>query len=264
MIKYSVLASGSTGNSIYIGTENKNILVDAGISGRQLVESLAEINIMIEQLDGIFVTHEHFDHVRGIGVIARKYKIPLYMNYKTFCNLPKIVGIIDRSLIRIIDTGARQDIGGLEVESFGVSHDAAEPVGYIVSANNYNLSIITDLGYVSSAVKERIRGSHAFIIETNHCVEMLRMGSYPWSLKMRILSDLGHLSNDDAADALVDVITDDTERVHLFHRSQENNHRELARLTVIDILQRYRVDHERLKILDTYADQPTDIEIIGL
>lgn len=264
MIKYSVLASGSTGNSIYIGTENKNILVDAGISGRQLEESLAEINIMIEQLDGIFVTHEHYDHVRGIGVIARKFKIPLYMNYNTFCNLPQIVGNIDKSLIRIINTGGKQDLGGLEVESFGVSHDAAEPVGYTVSANNYNLSIITDLGYVSNAIKDRIRGSHAFIIEANHCVEMLRMGSYPWPLKMRILSDLGHLSNDAAADALVELITENTKRVHLFHRSQDNNQPDLARLTVVETLQRYNLDHERLKILDTHADQPTDIEIIGL
>lgn len=264
MIKYSVLASGSTGNSIYVGTEGRNILVDAGISGRRLKESLAEIDVMVEQLDGIFVTHEHDDHVRSIGVIARKYRIPLYMNYNTFCKLPKTVGNIDKSLIRIINTGGKQDLGGLQVESFGVSHDAAEPVGYIVSADNYNLSIITDLGYVSGAIKDRIRGSNAFIIETNHCVEMLRMGSYPWSLKMRILSDLGHLSNDDAADTLIDVITDKTLRVHLFHRSQENNHRDLARLTVIDTLERYKIAHERLKILDTYADQPTDIEIIGL
>ncbi len=264
MIKYSVLASGSTGNSIYVGTEGQNILVDAGISGRRLKESLAEVNIRIEQIDGIFVTHEHDDHVRGVGVIARKYGIPLYMNYNTFCKLPKTVGNIDKSLIRIINTGDKQNLGGLQIESFGVSHDAAEPVGYIISANNYNLSIITDLGYVSNAVKERIRGSNAFIIEANHCVEMLRMGSYPWSLKMRILSDLGHLSNDEAADTLVDVITENTRSVHLFHRSQENNQRDLARLTVIDTLERYLVAHEKLKVLDTYADQPTDIEIIGL
>jgi phosphoribosyl 1,2-cyclic phosphodiesterase len=258
-----VLASGSTGNSIYVGTEDKNILVDAGISGRRLEESLAEVKIMIEQLDGIFITHEHDDHVRGIGVIARKYRIPLYMNYNTFCNLPKTVGEIDQSLIRIIDTGGKYIIGGLAIESFGVSHDAAEPVGYIVSANDYNLSIVTDLGYVNNSIKERIKGSDAIIMETNHCVEMLRMGSYPWPLKLRILSAVGHLSNDDAADTLVDIITENTLRVHLFHRSQENNQRDLARLTVINRLEEYGVNHNKLKILDTYADQPTDMERIG-
>lgn len=263
MIKYSILASGSTGNAIYVGSQEKNILVDAGVSGRRMSELLAEIDVAIEELDAIFVTHEHDDHVRGVGVLARRYNIPIYLNYNTYQSLPKAVGSIDESLIKIIETGAEQRLGDMLIESFGVSHDASEPVGYILSVNGYRLSIITDLGYVSNRIKSRIKGSHAFIIETNHCVEMLQMGSYPWELKRRILSDLGHLSNDAAAEALAEIVTGDTELVHLFHRSQENNQLDLARLTVIETLERYQMIHDRLKILDTYPDQPTSLEIIG-
>jgi len=264
LIKYSILASGSTGNVIYIGSQEKNILVDAGVSGRRIAELLAEVDVTIEELDAIFVTHEHEDHVRGIGVLARRYNIPIYLNYNTFLSLPSSIGKIDESLINIIDTDGERQLGDLKIESFGVSHDASEPVGYIVSSNDYRLSIVTDLGYVSNKIKNRIKGSHAFIIETNHCIEMLQMGSYPWELKRRILSDLGHLSNDAAAEALAEIVTTDTELVHLFHRSQENNQLDLARITVIETLERYQIIHDRLKILDTYPDQPTSLEIIGI
>ncbi len=262
MIKYCILASGCTGNSIFVGASGINLLVDAGISGRKIEESLEKIEVNIKDISGVFVTHEHYDHIKGLGVLSRKYRIPIYLNHNTFINLPKCVGDIDESLINIINTGVVNDLGGLLIESFGVSHDAIEPVGYTFKVNNLKLSIVTDLGYVSQKIKDKIIGSNVFIFEANHNIDMVRMSSYPWSIKQRILSDVGHLSNEATGDALVDVITSETEIIYLCNLSKENNMRELAKLTVMNILNDHNITDEKVKIRDTYSDEPTKLEIL--
>ncbi len=262
MIKYSVLASGSTGNSIYVGSKDYNLLIDAGISGRRIEDGLKKIMVNPNDIDGIFVTHEHDDHIKGLGVISRKYKIPIYLNYNTFKNLPNCVGKIDDSLINIIKTELTSEFGDLKIESFGVSHDAIEPVGYIIKVRNLKLSIVTDLGYVNQKIKDKIKGSNAFIFEANHNIDMVRMSSYPWSVKQRILSDVGHLSNEATGEALAEVITTETEIVYLSHLSKENNIRELAKLTVKSILADNNITEDKIKIMDTYANEPTKLEII--
>lgn len=262
LIRYSVLASGSTGNSIYIGSKDYNLLIDAGISGRRIEEGLKKIGVNPYDINGIFVTHEHDDHVRGIGVYARKYRIPIFLNYNTYHKLPSCVGEIDESLINICDTGLIKEFGELQVESFGVSHDAIEPVGYIIREKNLKLSILTDLGYVSQKIKDKIKGSHVFLFEANHNVDMLRMSSYPWTIKQRILSDVGHLSNEATGEALVEVITSETRSVYLCHLSKENNMRELARLTIKNILESNNIFENDVRLMDTFPHEPTELEIL--
>lgn len=259
MIKYSILASGSTGNSIYAGNGEKNILIDAGLSGKKIEEGLSKIGVNPSDLDGIFITHEHDDHIKGVGVLSRRYKIPLYANEKTLESLPNYIGEIDDSLKTVFDTGAVLDLGDLQIETFGISHDAADPVGYILREENVQLSVVTDLGYINTKIKDKIKGSDAYVFESNHDVGMLRMSSYPWSLKQRILSDVGHLSNDAAGEALAEIITGNTNSVHLAHLSKENNLIELARLTVKNILEDFGITEADLKLLDTYPDKPTPL-----
>ncbi len=259
MLQYSVLASGSTGNAIYIGTERHHFLIDAGLSGKKVEDALSKIGIGISEINGVFITHEHDDHVKGIGVLARKYKIPVYANSNTLDSLPKSVGAIEESLIHRIDTGSILEFGPLAIESFPISHDAKEPVGYVFYRDKYKVSLVTDLGYVSSKIKEKIKGSDALIFEANHDIEMLRVSSYPWSIKQRILSDVGHLSNEAAGEALAEIITNNTQQVLLAHLSKENNLPELAHLAVRNILEDHGITDKDIHLLRTYFDKPTDL-----
>lgn len=262
MIKYSVLASGSTGNSVYIGTEKNNILIDAGLSGKKVEEGLRNVGVDPTQIDGIFITHEHDDHIKGVGVLSRKYHIPIYSNENTLERLPSTVGNIDESLKNVFETGSVKDFGDLQIESFAISHDAAEPVGYLFKENDLQLSLVTDIGYVSQKIIDKIKGSDAYIFESNHDVEMLRMSSYPWSVKRRILGDSGHLSNEDSGEALAKLISGDTQNVHLAHLSKENNMIELARLSVKNILEDYGITEEDINLLDTYPNKATNLKSI--
>lgn len=262
MIKYSILASGSTGNSIYIGSKDCNILIDAGLSGKRICESLDKVGVSISSINGILVTHEHDDHVKGLGVLARKYKIPIYANEETLNNLPKSVGNIEDSLLKVIETGKENNFGSLCIESFPISHDAVNPVGYTIKSKDIKISLVTDSGYVSEKIKNKIKGSNVYIFETNHNIEMLRMSSYPWSVKQRILSDIGHLSNESAGEALAEVITSDTKKIYLSHLSKENNTLEIARVSVENILREYGIGENQVKILDTYPDRPTKLDKI--
>jgi len=260
LIRYCVLASGSTGNSIYIGSEKHHFLVDAGLSGKRIEAGLKEIGVELKNLDGIFITHEHDDHIRGVGVLARKYNIPLYANELTLNSLPNHVGKIEESLKTIHDTGSMFEFGNLQVESFSISHDAVDPVGYVISQGNLKLSIVTDLGYVSEKIKQKIKGSDTFIFEANHDVAMLRMSHYPWNIKQRILGDSGHLSNESSGEALTDVITNETQKVYLAHLSRENNLPEIAHLTVRSILNDYGISEKDIQLMKTYYDKGTALE----
>jgi len=237
-IRFSVLASGSTGNAFYVETDRNSLLVDAGLSGKQMEQLFKQIDREMKQLSGILVTHEHSDHIKGLGVIARKYKLPIYANEKTWRAMEGLIGDIPTEQKFIFQMGTVKSFGDIEVESFGVSHDAAEPMFYVFHYEGKKLVLITDTGYVSDRMKGIIKNADVFVFESNHDVEMLRMGHYPWNIKRRILSDVGHVSNEDAAIALADVIGDKTKRVYLAHLSQDNNMKDLARMSVTQILER--------------------------
>lgn len=258
-MKVSVLASGSTGNSIYIEDGDFNCLVDAGLTGKKIEELMKSIGRDIKQVKNIFVSHEHIDHIKGVGVLARKYKIPVYANKETWSAMGGI-GQIPSELCFDFDKGAVKSFGGLDVFSFGISHDAINPQFYTFESNGKKLSILTDTGYVSDKMIDYIKNSDTLIYESNHEETMLMASSYPWKTKQRILSDKGHLSNNDAANYLPRIIGANTKNIYLSHLSLENNTKDLAALTTRNILEANDYDCEKdINILDTDPNQATDL-----
>ena len=251
-LRISVLASSSSGNATYIETPKRKILVDAGLSGKKVANLMASINRKLEDVDTLLVTHEHTDHVKGVGVLARKYHMDIYANEKTWQAMAKKIGKVPDEQKHIFEMGKTMTFDDLDVESFGVSHDAAAPQFYEFHHDGRSFVILTDTGYVSDHVAGVIKNANGYLFECNHDLEMLRYGRYPWALKQRILSDKGHLSNEDGGHALADIIGNQTKQIYLGHLSQENNMKELAHLTISQMLkaQDLGVDHD-FKILDT-------------
>lgn len=260
---FSILASGSTGNAIFISTAKTRLLVDAGLTGKKLEELLHQIGQHPKDLDAILITHEHSDHIKGLGVLARRYKIPIYANAQTWLELEKACGPIDLEQKFHFERGEILTLGDVEIESFGLSHDAREPMAFCFHHEGKKLGIATDLGYVSEKIKGILKGAHVLIFEANHDVHMLLSGSYPWHIKRRILSDVGHLSNEDSGEALAEIITEATSRVYLAHLSQDNNMRELARMTVEQILKGAGIEvGQQVRLYDTYPDRPTPLAVL--
>ena len=257
-LEFSVLASGSTGNAIYVGTEKHKLLVDAGLSGKKLEELFAKAHLDPKDLDGLLVTHEHSDHIKGLGIFARRYKLPIYANAKTWQAMSGLIGEIPVEQKFQFDMDSVRTFDDLDVESFGVSHDAAEPMFYVFHHEGKKLSIATDLGYVSDRIKGTIRDSDMLVFESNHDINMLMMGRYPWNVKRRILGDMGHVSNEDAGAALADVIGDQTKRIYLAHLSKDNNMKDLARLSVQQTLEQHGFAvGEQIDLFDTDPTAPT-------
>ncbi|OIJ17030.1 MBL fold metallo-hydrolase [Anaerobacillus alkalilacustris] len=259
-LTFSVLASGSSGNAIYVATEKKRVLVDAGLSGKAMDQLFKKIDCCPSELDAILVTHEHSDHIKGVGILARKYQIPIYANEKTWKAMEPALGNISTDQKFIFHMEETKSFEDLDIESFGVSHDAAEPMFYVFHHEGKKLSVITDTGYVSERMKGTIKDSDVYIFESNHDMNMLRMGKYPWSVKRRILSDVGHVSNEDAAIAMSEVIGTKPTRVYLAHLSQDNNMKDLAHLTVKQTLAEQGLEvGKSLKLFDTDPAKPTEL-----
>lgn len=256
--KVSMLASGSAGNVTYIETPEHKVLVDAGLSGKKIENLMQSIGRSLADVDKMFITHEHTDHLKGVGVLARKYKMEVYANEGTWAAMDGKVGVIPEEQKRIFAPNSTQLFGDLDVESYQVSHDAADPQFYAFHHHNKTFAMLTDTGYVSERVSAMMRNADAILMEANHDVEMLRYGSYAWSLKQRILGDEGHLSNEDGAENLAQVIGGRTKQIYLGHLSQENNQIPLAHLTVEQILQAHdlNVGHD-FALLDTHPDRAT-------
>ncbi len=262
-LQFSVLASGSTGNAFFVEDGNHSFLVDAGFSGKQMEGLFEKIDRDISKLSGVFVTHEHSDHIKGIGVIARKYKLPVYANEKTWRAMEGMVGEIPVEQKFIFNMETVKSFGATDIESFGVSHDAAEPMFYVFHNGGKKIVLITDTGYVSDRVKGIISNADTYVFESNHDVQMLRMGRYPWNIKRRILSDVGHVSNEDAALAMSDVVGDNTKRVYLAHLSLDNNMKDLARMSVTQTLAgRGIVIGEQFDLYDTDPKIPTSLTAV--
>ncbi len=258
-MKISVLASGSTGNSIYIENNNFKCLVDVGITGKKLVENLEKINVDIKDITHIFVTHEHIDHIKGVGVLARKYNIPIYANKLTWENMS--VGDISTDLKFHFEKDEEKTFEEITVRSFGVSHDAVNPQFYTFENAGKKVSILTDTGYISEKMIDYIKNSNTLVYETNHEENMLLSCSYPWKTKQRILSDKGHLSNVDAANYLPKIIGDNTKNIYLAHLSKENNTKDLAYMTTTSVLEEYGFNCQNdIKILHTDDEEPTEIK----
>ncbi|MFT8361534.1 MAG: MBL fold metallo-hydrolase [Sporolactobacillus sp.] len=262
-MQISVLASGSTGNSLYIESGQQHLLVDCGLSGKKMIDLLAQIDRLPEDITGILVTHEHSDHVKGLGVFARRFHTPVFANAKTWEAMPGLIGEIPNEQKFNFQANTIKDFGPLSIESFSVSHDAADPMFFMIHEGDKKVALLTDLGYVSEHIKGMISDADAYIMEANHDTEMLMMGPYPWSVKQRILGDTGHISNEESARALTEVIGGHTQRIYLAHLSRDNNMKELAHLSVGQRLETMglRLGHD-LALLDTDPDHATCLAAI--
>ncbi len=228
------IASGSSGNCIYTGTDNTGILIDAGISAKRIEQGLASIDRNIKEIKGIFVSHEHSDHIKGIGVLARKHHIPIYGTKGTIEAIKhtSCLGVIDEDLYHVIKAEEDVQIDDLVVKPFRISHDAAEPVAYRMECGSKSAAIATDLGFYNQEIVDKLQNLDVLLLESNHDTHMLQVGGYPYPLKQRILSDRGHLSNESAGKLLCHLLHDDLKAVFLGHLSKENNYEELAYETV--------------------------------
>lgn len=238
------LFSGSSGNSTFIASNNAKILVDAGLAGKTIEKALSSIHQSPNDIDGIFVTHEHIDHIKGVGVLSRKYDIPIYTNESTWKAMSKNIGKIKEHNIKII-LNDYVNIKDMDIVSYKISHDAIDPRGYEICSENKCACIATDLGFLSKELKEILYNADVILLESNHDVEMLKFGPYPYNLKRRILSKIGHLSNDDCGKAILDIINNKFKKVILGHLSKTNNYPELAYQTVINILNDNKVNLNR-------------------
>lgn len=224
------IASGSSGNCIYVGSDTTHLLVDVGISGKRTEAGLKELGLKMEDIDGIFITHEHSDHIAGLGVLARKYGTPLYATKGTIQAIQKTttLGRIPEELFHPVRADEKIIIKDMVCNPMKISHDAAEPVAYRLQHGKQRVGIVTDLGTYNEYTVESLRGMDALLLEANHDIKMLQVGPYPYHLKQRILGDRGHLSNERAGQLLCSLIHDNLKAVMLGHLSKENNLPELA------------------------------------
>jgi len=231
-LAFCPLYSGSSGNATYIASARTRLLVDAGLPGRTLEQALSAIHAQPGELSGILVTHEHSDHIKGIGVMSRKYDLPVYANEATWLAMAPLIGPVSAHNQRLFTTGQDFYIGEIGVEPFAIPHDAAEPVGYRFSQGGCSVAMATDIGHLSDSWLHRIEGVQLLLLESNHDTAMLQQNTrYPARLKARILGKRGHLSNPDCAKALLRLYAHGTRRVVLGHMSAENNLPELAHST---------------------------------
>lgn len=228
-LTFCPLFSGSSGNALFVGAGDTRVLIDAGLSGRAVCEALHNVGALPETLNGILVTHEHSDHVRGVGVLSRKYRIPVFANARTWQAMERAVGDIPASCRRVFESGDGFFVGDLNVLPFPVPHDAAEPVGYRVYYRGRSVATATDMGVFTKQTLRVLSGADLVLMESNHDVAMLRRNAhYSASLKTRILSRYGHMSNEACAEALCALFKTGVHRAVLGHLSQENNTPELA------------------------------------
>lgn len=236
MIKYCSIGSGSSGNCHLIEYKDTGILVDAGLSGKRITTGLEDINVDINKLKGIFITHEHSDHIKGAGIISRKYDLPIFANQKTWLSMKDKLGEISKKNVMVFENDRAYSLGDLIMRPFSIPHDSSDAVGYNFYAENEKISIATDIGEITDNIRKNLYKSKLVVLESNYDPNMLMMGSYPYSLKRRVMSDMGHLSNDDAAKFCVDLINNGTERILLAHLSKDNNFPELAYETAKSVL----------------------------
>lgn len=232
-LSFTLLGSGSSGNSTLVSDGSRHVLVDIGLSARETTRRLLTCGLGPEHISAIVVSHEHGDHCRGVYPFAKRLDIPLFMTERAY----KASGMaLDPGRVERIDAGVPFDVYGLEFTPFTVPHDAADPIGLCISKNGVKLGIVLDLGYISNLVVERLKGCDAIVLESNHDLNMLKVGPYPWSLKQRVMSRRGHLSNDAVAEYLTNGFDGKARHVVLAHLSKKNNLPEIALLSARNAL----------------------------
>ncbi|WP_430884453.1 MBL fold metallo-hydrolase [Fusibacter sp. JL216-2] len=256
-MNFCSLASGSSGNCQYVSSETTHLLVDAGLSGKYIRNALENIDVDPEVIHGILISHEHSDHVKGVGVLMRRYGVKLYVNELTWKAMKHRVGEVDDNNIVFFKTNEKFMIGDIEVKPFSISHDAADPVGFSFCIETAKVCVATDLGIASDDILSEIGDCDLLMIEANHDEEMLKMGKYPYYLKRRILGEDGHISNEYAGGLVVEAARRGrVNQVLLGHLSKENNFPELAYETVRQVVEDNNIEVGiDLNIDMTYRDR---------
>lgn len=238
-ISLCVLASGSRGNSVYLAAGEEALLIDVGLSGREIEKRIRQQSLDLRHVTAILVTHEHSDHIRGVGVLARRYNLPVYMTAPTHQAARKTIGQLPEC--RHFQPGTGFRVANFKVHPFALSHDAADPVGFTFAANGSRIGIATDLGIATGLVKEHLKHCDLLLVEANHDIDMLTDGPYPWHLKQRIRSRNGHLSNVAVGDLLCEIAHQNLRQIVLGHLSETNNSPQAAQRTVEEALASFSI-----------------------
>lgn len=236
MFKFCSLYSGSSGNSLFIETQNTKLLIDAGVSSKKIENALNDINIDPSTLDGILVTHEHIDHVQGLGTLSKKFDLPVFVNQETLDAMPKQKDKISEKNVKTFKISDRFEIGDLEIKPFSIPHDAANPCGFNIWKDNKKISIATDIGHITNPILKSLEESLFIMLEANYDPEVLRCSPYPFTLKSRIAGPTGHLPNEMAGKTISHLLKSGLKNAMLGHLSKQSNFPELAYKTVVDEL----------------------------
>ncbi len=241
--RISILASGSSGNSTLLETSRTRVLIDAGLGKRETLRRLAALKLAPDQLDGIFISHEHNDHIGGLPQILGKWRTTVYLTEPTHEEIERVLPEAYRKRldrVEYIRAGQRFTIGDIEVSAFSIPHDAADPLGFSFRANGTKMALVTDLGYLPELVKHHLRDSDCLVLESNHDIDMLKVGPYPWHVKQRVMSRIGHLSNHSVSEFLADPEAFDglARFLVLAHLSENNNNPDVARISAEEALGR--------------------------
>jgi len=236
MLNFCSLYSGSSGNSLLVETSNTKLLIDAGVSSKKIEKALSDIDINPSSLDGILVTHEHIDHVQGLGTLSKKFDLPVFVNQKTLDAMPKQRDKIASNNIKTFKISDKFSIGDLDIKPFSIPHDAANPCGFNIWKEDRKISIATDIGHMTNDIVKQLEESLFIMLEANYDPEVLRCCSYPFPLKSRIAGPTGHLSNEMAGKTIAHLLNSGLKKATLGHLSKESNFPELAYQTVMDEL----------------------------
>lgn len=234
MFRFCSLYSGSSGNSLFVETDKTKILIDCGESAKKIINTLSEININIEDISAILITHEHIDHVKSLGTLSKKYDIPIYTNLETLKAMPDQINKINKKNINLFNVEKDFYVGDLKIHPFSIPHDAANPCGFNIYFNDKKISIATDIGHITPEIISNLEKSSFLMLESNYDPNILKCSSYPYHLKERISGPYGHLSNCTAGQTISHLINTGLKTVMLGHLSKENNFPELAYKTVME------------------------------
>lgn len=259
MLNFCSLYSGSSGNSLFIETENTKILVDAGVSSKKIQTALEGLNVDPSSIDGIIITHEHSDHVQGLGTFAKKFNVPIFVNNKTLDNMPKQKEKLDGLKLNNFEVGDHFEINDLKIKSFSIPHDAANPCGFLINKDSKSIGIATDIGHMTTNILKELEPSDFLLLEANYEPEVLKFSPYPYKLKQRIAGPNGHLPNEDAGKTISCLLKSNLKQAMLGHLSKENNFPELAYKTVVEELITSNYNENSLKLSVASRDIPGNI-----
>jgi phosphoribosyl 1,2-cyclic phosphodiesterase len=258
-LNFCSLSSGSSGNCYYLGNEFHGILIDAGISATTIRKFLKDMNISMQTIMGVLITHNHIDHIRGLQVLSRKNSLPAFTTHKVWESILNPQVKISRDCIREIPLQEKFHLAGFDIEAFPVSHDAPETIGFHICAGDKKITIATDLGYICQTSAPYLKEANLIVIESNYDEEMLENGKYPYYLKKRIKSDNGHLGNHQTSDFLADIFSDNLSHICLAHLSKNNNTPEKALQTLLNTLSRNSIKLNSQKITILNRHMPTEM-----